>query len=67
MNYSFFLFGKLFDVYHTTEIPYDILFGELSAMYEDWISWDVENGKNTGEYESMCKYISSHVPAFDLQ
>lgn len=62
MNYSFFLFSKLFDIYHTTDTPYDILFEELSAMYKDWLSWDVYNGKSMGEYESMCEYLATHVP-----
>jgi hypothetical protein len=62
MNYSFFLFSKLFDIYHTTEEPYDILFEEVGKMYKDWLVWDVDNGKNIGEYESMSEYLATHVP-----
>lgn len=62
MNYSFFLFSKLFDVYHTTDMTYDALFEELKAMYKDWIIWDVDNGQNIGEYESMQNYLATHVP-----
>jgi len=62
MNYSFYLFSKLFDVYHTTEAPYDELFEEVKAMYKDWLVWDVDNGKNIGEYESMCEYLATTAP-----
>lgn len=62
MNYRFFLFSKLFDVYHTTDTPYDILYDEVSAMYKDWLVWDSLNGKNIGEYESMCNYLSQTIP-----
>jgi hypothetical protein len=62
MNYSFFLFSKLFDIYHTNEEPYDILFEEVGKMYKDWLIWDVDNGKKIGEYESMQKYLATHTP-----
>jgi hypothetical protein len=62
MNYRFFLFSKLFDVYHTTDTPYDLLFEELKVMYKDWMIWDVDNGQNIGDYESMCEYLATHVP-----
>jgi hypothetical protein len=62
MNYSFFLFSKLFDVHHATDQPYDILFDELKDMYKDWEVWDEENGKNIGGYESMQEYLATHVP-----
>lgn len=61
-NYSFFLFTKLFDVYHTTESPYDILFEEMCDMYKDWGDWDKVNGSHIGEYESMCEYLATHIP-----
>lgn len=60
MNYQFFLFSKLFDLYHTTETPYDILYDEVSDMYKDWLIWDVDNRQ--GAYESICEYLSTHVP-----
>ena len=64
MNYSFFLFSKLFDVYHETQMPYDLLFGEVCRMYEDY-----ENSKynkpNKGEYECMCDYLAENVPCFE--
>lgn len=63
MNYQFFLFSKLFDVYHTTDKEYDLLFVELSSMYNDWLAWDVYNAKELGAYESMCNYFSITVPA----
>ena len=65
MNYQFFLFSKLFDVYHKTDIEYDLLFEELSAMYKDWLIWDVDNGKNIGAYESMQNYLSITVPSLN--
>lgn len=43
-------------------MTYDALFEELKAMYKDWIIWDVDNGQNIGEYESMQNYLATHVP-----
>ena len=62
MEYSFFLFTKLFDQYHIVETPYDILHGELIVMHNDWQEWDKTNGLNIPEYESMCEYLATHTP-----
>lgn len=60
MNYQFFLFSKLFDLHHKSQMEYDLLFEELSDKYKDWLIWDVDNGKNIGTYESMSNYFKNH-------
>lgn len=57
MNYSFFLFSKLYDIHNPNEHPYDILFDELCTLYKYWQKWDEISGKDLGEYESMEKYF----------
>ena len=67
MEYSFFLFCKLFDYYHTTNMPYDYLYGEVVNMYHDFLSWDVETNmnKHISEYDAMCEYLATHAPTFE--
>lgn len=60
-NYSFFLFCKLFDHFHTTDTPYDELYGEVVAMYEDYQNSEYDDG-NKPEYECMVNYLSNHFP-----
>ena len=48
-NYSFFLFSRLYGLYYDTDtLPYDELFGEVVAMYENY-----ENSA----YNGKCKLI----------
>ena len=57
MNYSFYLFSKLFDEFHISDTPYDILFGEVCQMYEDYVKSGY-NDESKPEYECMHKYLS---------
>ncbi len=57
MDYSFFLFCKLIDLYFIQDEPYDVLFEKYVRIFESWKSWDAENGKNIGEYESMVAFL----------
>ncbi len=61
MNYSFYLFSKLFDAFYEIECPYDYLFGEVLRMYEDY-EGSKYNDPNKGEYECMVKYLEEHQP-----
>lgn len=62
MNYSFYLFSQLFDVYHTTDATYDEKFKEISAMYQDYLKSGYNN-PNYGEYECISAYLSEHLPS----
>lgn len=68
MNYSFFLFSKLFDIYHTADVPYDTLFLEVVDMYNGFLKWDRENNINKGrkisEYDAMSEYLANNNPIF---
>lgn len=57
-NYSFFLFSKLHEFYHESDTPYDELFGEVVAMYEDYEN-SAYNDSNKPEYECMVNYLSN--------
>ena len=61
MDYSFYLFSQLFDLYHNTDMPYDIKYTEVLNMYKDYLLSDY-NSPNYGEYECMCKYLSENIP-----
>ena len=60
-NYSFFLFSKLFDVYHPREIEYDWLFEEVEWAYIDY-NKSKYNDSNKAEYQCICDYLSNYLP-----
>lgn len=71
--YSFFLFSKLFDavkvwkskqedVFNDTDTPYDELYGEVMAMYQDYVHSEF-NDEFKPEYECMVDYLSNKVRA----
>lgn len=60
-SYSFFLFSKLFDVFHSTDMPYDELYGEVLTMFQDYVHSEF-NDEFKPEYECMVEYLSNHVP-----
>jgi hypothetical protein len=57
MNYSFYLFSKLFDLYKKSDKPYDETFFDVVKMYEEWLQWDFDRKQNISEYESMTVYL----------
>jgi hypothetical protein len=63
MNYSFYLFSKLFDLYKKSDKPYDELFEDILKAYEDWVQWDFHSNKilmkSVSEYDSICTYLKS--------
>jgi hypothetical protein len=65
MNYSFYLFSKLFDNFYPTETPYDFLFEEVCRMYEDYLKSPYDNPKKD-EYSCMVDYLNENVPNFKL-
>lgn len=56
MNYSFFLFSKLYDLYFPSEIPYDILHTEVCQSYEDFIA-SPYNVEDKSEHDCMINYL----------
>lgn len=58
MDYNFFLFTKLHEVIFNPKTEYDILFGELIKLYEEWEEWDLTNGSNMSTYESILKFLN---------
>jgi hypothetical protein len=57
MEYNFFLFTKLHEIIFNPKTEYDILFGELILLYEDWEVWDLKNGRDIGTYESILQFL----------
>ena len=64
-NYSFYLFSKLFDVYHPNETSYDELFGEVCTAYDLFIESALNDG-NKPEYECMCNFLAEYVPSEEI-
>ena len=57
MEYNFFLFTKLHEIIFNPKTEYDILFDELTILYEDWEVWDLKNGRDIGTYESILQFL----------
>ena len=57
MEYNFFLFTKLHEIIFNPKTEYDILFGELILLYEDWEVWDLKSGRDIGTYESILQFL----------
>lgn len=60
-NYSFYLFSKLFDCYHSSDEPYDYLFEEVEWAYIDYNKSEY-NVSTIDEYQCMCNYLSNYIP-----
>jgi hypothetical protein len=60
MNYSFYLFSKLFDLYKKSDKPYDELFEDILKAYESWVQWDFHRSKDISEYDSICTYLKGY-------
>jgi len=58
MEYNFFLFTKLHEIIFNPKTEYDILFDELTILYEDWEVWDLKNGRDIGTYESILQFLN---------
>ena len=60
MNYSFFLFSKLYDLKFKDDakLEYDMLFEKILPIYSHWQEWDILNGLKMGQYESMDTFLT---------
>jgi hypothetical protein len=60
MDYSFFLFSKLYDLKFKSDakLEYDILFEKVLHIYSKWKEWDILNGIALSEYESMDLFLT---------
>lgn len=58
MEYSHFLFSKLYDLHfpEDNELEYDLLFEKLGGLYEDYINSDF-NSSYTDEHSCMVNYF----------
>lgn len=59
MNYSFFLFIKLFDVFIGVNYQYERLFEDLQNLYEQFNTSKFNNPER-GEYECMVDFFTSN-------
>jgi hypothetical protein len=57
MDYNLFLFIKLHEVCLKPIMEYDLLFGEVLKLYDQWEEWDEKNGDGIGTYESILKFL----------
>ena len=57
MDYTFFLFSKLYELHNDDKIEYDLLFMKILDDFENWQNWDKINGANISEYDSINKYF----------
>lgn len=59
MDYSLFLFTKLYDVIVGLNYEYDLMFGDLQVLYKDY-SESAFNDPNKGEYDCMVDYLKAN-------
>lgn len=59
-DYSFFLFVKLYDVYHPSGEEYDRAYGRMAACYEAYTASEY-NDPYKGEYDCMERFIKKLV------
>jgi len=59
MNYSFFLFTKLYGSVIGIEYEYDILFGDLQTLYAEYDASSYNN-ESLGEYECIVDFLKSN-------
>jgi hypothetical protein len=63
IDYSLFLFIKLFDWVHKPNVCYDTEFEEVMRMYEHYNN-SPYNNPNKDEYECMVNYLKANSPDF---
>lgn len=62
MNYSLFLFSKLYDVFVGVNYEYDLLFADLQLLYVEFEA-SKYNEPNAGEYECMVDFFQNNRTA----
>ena len=60
MEYSFFLFSKLADLYLDTEYEYDLLFEDLKTLYHTFENSE-HNVDTKPEYECMVDFFKANT------
>ena len=60
MNYRFFLFSKLFDAMIGIEYEYDLMFGDLQILFEEYDNSSY-NDSNESEYECIVEFFKDNV------
>lgn len=59
MNYSLYLFSKLFDVVINLECEYDVMFEFVNDLFNDF-QFSKYNDTNKGEYECIVKFLTEN-------
>lgn len=59
MEYSLYLFSKLFEIEFTLDCEYDIMFDIISRIYNKYENSDYNNPKEP-EYECMVNYLKDN-------
>jgi hypothetical protein len=60
MNYSFYLFSKLFDVIIGHEYEYDLMFQDITNLYKLY-EISTHNDENLPEYECMVNFLRNNL------
>jgi hypothetical protein len=58
MNYSFFLFTKLYDVIIGEQYEYDLMFDDLNDLYREYESSEF-NDSAIDEYQCMTNFLTN--------
>lgn len=59
MNYSFYLFTKLFNTVINIEYEYDLMFNDLSEWFNKYES-SIYNDENKTEYECILDFLNNN-------
>ena len=66
MNYSFYLFSKLFDVVINLECEYDVMYEFINDLFNDF-EFSKYNDSNLGEYECIVKFLTENKQVITKQ
>ena len=62
MEYSLFLFSKLYDVFVGVNYEYDLLFEDLQGLYKRFLESEY-NKPNVNEYDCIVEYFKANRSA----
>jgi len=60
MNYSFFLFTKLYDVIIGVQYEYDLMFDDLNDLYREYEASEF-NDSAIDEYQCMTNFLTNKI------
>jgi hypothetical protein len=66
MNYSFYLFSKLFDVVINLECEYDVMYEFINDLFNDF-EFSKYNNNKSGEYECIVKFLTENKQVITKQ